>query len=134
MPFLEEAVSLLEEADIGTAGDDLFAGSDAKSADGTATITMVRETGSFGIVRTQDVRGAAYEQPTAQLVVRAATVALARAKAQDAYDALFITNRAVLGTWYCYVLPMQPPFDMSKDAAGRPRYGFNFRAYKRPSS
>lgn len=133
MPFLEEAVSILEEADVGRSFEDIFAGSDVKIPDSPQTITTLRDTGSFGIVRTQDVRGVAYEQPTAQLVVRAKTLADARAKAQEAFDALFITNRAVLGTWYLYILPMQPPFDMSKDAGGRSRYGFNFRALKRPS-
>lgn len=133
MPFLEEVVSLLEEADVGVGNIDIFGGSDIKIADSDATITTLRETGAWPGIRTQDVRAMAYEHPSAQLVVRAKTIARAREKAQQAYDALFVTNRAVLGTWYLEVVPMQPPFDMSKDAAGRCRYGFNFRALKRPS-
>lgn len=133
MPFLEEAISILEEADIGRSFEDLFAGSDTKLPEGTGTIVSLRETQGYAGRREQDVRTVAYAQPTAQLVVRARTLALAREKAMAAYDALFVTNRTILGTWYCAIVPEQMPFDMGKDTAGRTRYGFNFRADKRPS-
>lgn len=133
MPFLEEAISILEEADIGLAFEDIFAGSDVKIPEGTATIVTLRETQGYAGRREQDVRTVAYAQPTAQVVVRARTLALAQAKAMAAYDALFVTNRTILGTWYCEIIPEQMPFDMGKDTAGRTRYGFNVRADKRPS-
>ena len=133
MPFLDEAIALLEEADIGRSFEDLFGGVDVHLPEGTATITTVRETGAYAGIRTQDVRAMAYEEPTAQVVVRARTDRLAYDKARAAYDALFTTNRTVLGTWYLEVMPMQPPFPMGKDTAGRTRYAFNFRALKRPS-
>lgn len=136
MPFLEEVVSVLEEADIGRAYEDIFAGSDVKIAEGTATITTIRETQGYGGggIRTQEVTGYAYEEPTGQLVVRARTLALARDKAKAARDAFeAVENRVVLGTWYLWIMQEQAPFDMGKDTAGRTRYGFNFRACKRPS-
>lgn len=136
MPFLEEVISVLEEADIGRAYEDIFAGGDIKIPDGTGTITTIRETAGYGHggIRTQDVAGVAYEEPAGILVVRARTLDLARSKATAAYNALIrVENRVVLGTWYLYILDEQPPFDLGKDLAGRTRYGFNFRACKRPS-
>lgn len=133
MPFLEEAISLLEEADIGRSFEDIFAGSTVKIPEGTGTITSLRETGSYPGVREQDVRGLAYEQPTAQITVRARTDVLAREKAKAAHDALFTTNRAVLGTWYLEVEPIQLPMPMGIDTSGRALYVFNVRALKRPS-
>lgn len=133
MPFLEEAISVLEEADVGVSLVDLFAGSDVRIPEGQTTFITLRETQGYDGRRVQDVRGMAYEMPTAQLVARARTLALAQAKARQAYDALFISNRTVLGTWYLEIVPEQAPFDMGQDASGRPRYGFNFRADKRPS-
>lgn len=133
MPFLEEIVSVLEAADLGRAYEDIFGGSDVKIPDTQATLTILRETQGYAGRRTQDVRTVAYAQPTAQLVVRARTLALARAQAMAAYDALFLTNQTILGTWYLEILPEQMPFDMGKDTSGRTRYGFNLRAEKRPS-
>jgi hypothetical protein len=136
MPFLDEIVSVLEAADVGRAYEDLFAGSAIKLPEGTATITTLRETAGYGHggIRTQEVAGVTYEEPTAQLVVRARTLALAYAKARAAWDALVrVENQTVLGTWYLWILEEQMPFDMGSDTSGRTRYGFNFRACKRPS-
>lgn len=133
MAFLDETISLLEEADIGRAYEDIFAGSDAKLPETQATIVTVRDTGGFAGIRTHDVPGVAYEEPTAQLVARARTVSLAYEKARAAYNALWITNRTIKGTWYLEIVPTQPPFEMGKSVSGLPRYGFNFRALKVPS-
>lgn len=136
MPFLEEAMSVLEEADIGRAYEDIFAGSAVRLPESTATFVTLRETQGYGGggIRTQEVTGLAYEEPTGQLVVRARTLALASAKAKAARDAFeAVENRIVMGTWYLWIRQEQAPFDMGNDTAGRTRYGFNFRACKRPS-
>lgn len=136
MPFLEEVISVLEAADIGRAYEDIFAGGDVKIPEGMGTVTTLRETPAYanGGIRTQDVVGLAYEEPTAILIVRARTLELARAKATAARDALErVENRIVLGTWYLWIYQEQLPYDLGKDLSGRSRYGFNFRACKRPS-
>jgi hypothetical protein len=133
MPFLEETIGLLEEADVGRAFEDIFAGSDAKLPETQATVVTVRETGGFGGIRTHDVSSVAYEEPTGMVVARARTVKDARNKARAAYDALWVSNRYIKGTWYLEIVPTQPPFEMAKSVSGLPRYGFNFRALKVPS-
>jgi hypothetical protein len=134
MRFLEEIVSILEGADVGTFDTDLFASSRSKLPAGPGPFTTVMETISPRAIRTHNQRSDAYQYRDGQLRVRAASYEEARLRAWRAYTALqAIENVEVLGTWYLAIQTKQPPFDMGLDADARASVGFNFRATKRPS-
>lgn len=132
--FLEEMVFVCEGADVGTGDTDLFASSKAVLPAGDGPITTIRELPGAPSLRTHDTAGDAYEQPRAQLKVRAKNFRTARDTAWKAYRAFrALENTTVLGTPYLGMRLEQIPSDMGTDSQGRAQVGFTFSAIKRPS-
>lgn len=87
--LLEEIVTILEDAGVGTYGTDIFDSSKADIPTGAGPYLSIIETGGAPPERTQNsVSTPAYPQPTAQLVVRATDYTDARTMARAAYNAL----------------------------------------------
>jgi hypothetical protein len=87
--FLEELVSLLVAAGVGTFGSDIFIGAKARIPDGDGPFLSVLSRGGTTPLRTHNEIGPpAYQRPSAQIVARAKSSQAARGMAEDAYDAL----------------------------------------------
>jgi hypothetical protein len=95
--FLEEIVSILETATVGTFGVDISHGKKHVVPEGAGPFLSIIQTGGTTPLRTHnEITTPAYQRPAAQLVARAATTPAALAMAQDAYEALVgIRNVAV---------------------------------------
>jgi hypothetical protein len=145
VPWLEDIVTLLEDAGVGTFGASLFASTKAKVpllTGGQATCTIV-ETGGTSPESTHTTRTSqtttevvttpAYLRPSAQLTFKADEYAEARAMAGEAYDALAgVRNTFVNSGWYRSIVPLQEPFDGGLDARGQAQVKFNILGDKRP--
>jgi hypothetical protein len=138
--FSEEMVTLLVGSGVATSAT-IFTSSRAFNPDlaalkATDSFLILTETGGFSPIRTQNsVILPAYQQPGAQLVAKAKSVATARARARLAYNMLVgIKNISINGTYYREINPNQEPFDLGLDANGLAQFAFNFYAIKRPSS
>jgi hypothetical protein len=87
--IIEEFVTILTAANIGTFGKDLFAGAQAVIPDGDGPIISIKETGGRAPLKTQNTGAVPkYGMPTVQIIVRAASYTLARSKANAAFSAL----------------------------------------------
>jgi hypothetical protein len=87
--FIEEIVSILEGASLGTFGTDIFTGSKPVIPEGDGPYVSLAQTGGAEPMRTHSqVTTPAYPRPRLQVVVRAASQASAVAKAYAAYVAL----------------------------------------------
>ncbi len=108
---------------------DLFIGTKAKipsKPENVGPYTSLIETGGTTAMLAHDQR---YAQPSLQIVVRAASASIARAKAQlwhARYCALF--NVTLNGTKYERIVAVQEVLDMQSDEVGRARFGFNVNA------
>lgn len=143
--WTDDLVTLMQEAGVGTLNVDIFVSTSAIPpilVSGAATVSIV-ETGGTAPLRTQNsVIRPAYIQPSAQIMTRARTPAMAKAKAQQAYDAVVgIRNSLVyrapsppflLSGWYREINPLQEPFDLGLDDRKQARYVFNVIAIRRP--
>lgn len=90
-------------------------------------------------VRTHD-RGTqtAYARPRLQVVAHGDEPGAVWALAMAAYEALPLDDdaaggAAVGGVWYLRITPLQDPWEMGLDDAGRLMVGFNLETEKRPS-
>jgi hypothetical protein len=96
--FLRELVTILEDAGVATFETDLFLSQKA-SIPRTGTSILIIATGGVAPLRTQNVAGGAYQQPSAQISVHAAKYETADAKARAAYAALTVVkNQDVTAT------------------------------------
>ena len=139
MTWLDDLVTLMDDANVGTLGVDLFTSTKASPpilASGEATLNIVETSGSSP-ERTQNyVIRPAYLNLSAQFMARAGTYSKAKAKAQAAYDAVvgirnsWVTNGLSSG-WYREITPLQEPFDAGVDDRGQARCGFNVIAVRR---
>lgn len=141
MPFLDEIAAKLVAEGVGTIGANIFLGSKAVIPTPTANDPAVgpyislSETGGTGSRRTHN--GSAVGQPTAQILCRAKTYNVARAKLKQAFDALGgdkgLHNVTLSGTFYLSVTPRQQPTDIGLDGVTRPMVVFNIDAVKQTS-
>jgi hypothetical protein len=135
MAFVDDLVTLLTAAGVGTFATDLFVSSQAVVPKDRASLTII-ETGGLAPERTHNsVSVPAYQRPGAQLLARAPTYAAASAKARAAYNALVGVRNLVVsgGAYFREINPNQEPFDLGPDPAGLAQAGFNVWAVKRPS-
>lgn len=133
MEFPDDLALVLELAGVGTRGTDLFGSSSAQIPAGDGPITTITTTQGLRPTRNRE-GGTAYEEPAAQIVVRAKQVAVAEARARVAFNAcMAVGGELVNGTWYLSITPQQTPFDAGLDPQGRARVVFNVRATKRPA-
>lgn len=133
MTFIEEVVARLVAQGVGVLGTSLVVSSKSLIPAGDGPIVSLTETGGSGPQFVQNSSTAAVQRPTVQVVARASTYLAAAAKARAAYDALLLYNTSLSGTRYKRLLPLQEPFDMGLDAAGRPMVAFNVMAERQPS-
>lgn len=120
---------------------------------GEAILSIAETTGFFPERTQNSVLRPAYIRPAAQLVARARSYAVAKTKAQVAYEAMsrgfdelgapvplrnFWIARSdgaggyLFSGWYREIVPQQEPFDMGPDDSGLARCGFNVIAVRRP--
>lgn len=147
MPWLEDLVTLQEDASVATYGTDLFIstrGNPPYVASGCLAIT---ETSGSAPERTHNsVIVPAYLRPAAQIMATAETYLRARALARAAYNAVVgVRNSWVIATreyesgeglqsgWYREITPLQEPFDAGVNDRGQARCGFNVIGVRRPN-
>lgn len=135
MPFLDEIAAKLVAAGVGVQGTNIFLGSGAVIPTGAGPYLSITETGGAGAGLTHN--GTPVEMPTAQLVARAASYAIARAMLKAAYDALGgangLRNVTLSGTFYQKVKPRQNITDIGLDDSARRMLSYNIEVEKAPS-
>lgn len=135
MPWLEDLVTLVTNAQVGTFNTDLFTSTVAsvpQLPDGTCVIT---ETSGGPPERTHNsVKTPAYIHVSAQFMIRAATSKRARELARAYYLAVCgVRNTVINGGFYREINPMQEPYELvGPDERRDRRYVFNVWAVRRP--
>lgn len=142
--WLDDLVTLLTDAGVGTLGVNVFTSSKASIpvlTSGEATVQIIETAGSAPERTQNSVVRPGYIRPAAQFVVRAGTAEKARVKAQAAYNAVVgIRNSWVIDAgftvsgWYREITPLQEPFDPGGgvDDRSQARCVFNVIAVRRP--
>jgi len=90
--FIEELVKVLEDADVGTFGKNIFASSLIAHPTGDGPFLTLVETGGAGGIRTQNSAAPSGERATASVTTRAKTYKVARSMARAAYDAFSVVR------------------------------------------
>jgi hypothetical protein len=132
VPFLSDLVSLFQTDGVGTLGLTIFTSTKASIpmlASG-ATLQIV-ETGGSAPERTQNaVVFPAYLRPSAMLVARAKSPAVAREMADAAYQSsVKVRNQFIGSNWYREIKPLQEPNDaLGVDDRGQAQCSFNITA------
>lgn len=86
---------------------------------------------SGGIAPNYTYTGLSVERPAVQVISRSTSYATARLNAQRVHDILAATqNTTISSVGYVTITPVQPPFDIGTDAAGRSMLSCNFIAEK----
>lgn len=132
--FADDIIFLLQEAGLGTPGDNLVIGPRpvVKSDQATLSVVVTGGRAPEGTHNSTDVP--AYVRPSAQIVCRAPTYIMAEAQITKAYEALFkVRNRHVNGTWYRQITINQEPFPIGEDDNNLIRFVFNIDVVKRYS-
>lgn len=134
--FLRDVVFLLEEAELGVYGSQIFLGAKAVLPIGDGPYISIIPTVGLDDEGTHNVSatGIAYERPSATLVTRALNF-------DDAYDTsirareyLNFVNRFVNRTWWRLCRPKGMPHELnSPDDKGRTRIVFTIDSVKRTS-
>jgi L-asparaginase/Glu-tRNA(Gln) amidotransferase subunit D len=131
--FPEDLIVQLVAEAVGTAAVNLHISSKSASPKTDAPNLFILETGGTSSLRTQDKQGDAYENPSAQILVRGKEYAVVRAMLSAAYDALVkVRNTTLNGTWYVEIRGLQKFIDLGLDENGHVRVAFNVLATKRP--
>ena len=118
-----------------TLGTDLFISRQATIPKGDGPYTSLIEVIGMMPERTHNsVVIPAYQHPAAQVLTRALSYPVARARAWALYQ-IYSGQRNVTinGTWYREINVNQEPFDLGHDDTGRVRVAFNVSGVKRPS-
>jgi len=141
MSVLEEIANKLVADGVGVLGTSIFISSAAVLPTGDGPYITLTETGGVAPGgfrgeggRTQNQSGVSTQHPTVQVVTRAKSFPVARAKALAAYNSLDGTwNETLSGTFYLSITARQEPTDTGLDDAGRVRVTFNVDTDKAPS-
>ena len=135
MAFEDDLVVRLASRGVGVLGTNIFVSSKAMIPTGDGPYLSITTTGGAPPLRTQNsVAQPAYQRPSAQLVARAASYPAARTMINAAYSAVAgVRSEVINGVYYREMNPMQEPFDLGLDSAGRATLAFNVAAIKRPS-
>ena len=86
--WLEEVARLLTNASVGVLNTNIFLSSKAQVPTGAGPFLSIIETGGTSGIKIHDQTRPAYPRPAARIVVRASTVAAARAMAWAAHTVL----------------------------------------------
>lgn len=143
MGFVQELLYIMSGDGVGVPVSNMFSSSAKVLPTGPGPLLTITETGGSGPENTQNsVIKPAYQNPGAQIVVRADSYPVAYAMARAAYNSLVKTRNQYIGsgilnstgTWYRKIRPLQEPSDvLGLDADGRARCSFNVLSEKRPS-
>jgi hypothetical protein len=94
-------------------------------ADASDVLSFV-ETPGFAPEFVQNSPIPAFTFPAAQIVARSQSYEAASDLAKQCYDlCVNVDGVAINGTKYIYIRPLQEPFDLTPDDAGRARVAFN---------
>lgn len=138
--FIDDAVTLLSDANIGVRGVSLFwtAGAVLPSVNSTAALagflTLQSTGGPPPILMHNSDQTPGYVQPEVQVCARAKTTAPASALALRAWN-IFVQRRSltVNGVWYISIdVKQSEPFELGPDVSGLYRFVFDIRCRKRP--
>jgi hypothetical protein len=132
--FLEDLISLLEAANLGKFGVDIFKGAKSAPPTGDGPYFTLARTGGRGEEGTHNTSrdGIAYERPFAQIVCRAKDANVAEQNIVAAYGVMSFVDKFINGTWWRSCSPRQEPFELGLDEAERVRFAFNVECVKRP--
>lgn len=139
MAVLDDLISVLVAANVGTAGTNIFASSAAVIPIGMGPYLTLNETGGVAPTRVQNSRPPNTVRPTVQVLVRAGRIAgtqeawpAAYAMALAAYVALDgVFNTTINGVFYLSIQARQEVTDMGLDATGlRVQLVFNLQIEK----
>lgn len=135
MSFVDDLITILEEANVGTRAVSIFVGAKASLPDGPGPFITIIQTGGAPPVGTHNMTTLpAYVRPSAQIMARGEDAEAVENMAQAAYNALFpIRNRFVNGTWYVQITMKQSLMDLGEDDPARSRIAFNIDVEKRLS-
>ena len=133
--FLDEIGAKLVADGVGVLGTSIFFSSAAIVPSGPGPFLTLSETGGMAPTRTQNKFGAATQQPTAQILVRATNYVVARDMCRAAYNSLDgVFNATLSGVFYLSIKARQEPTDMgSESGTGRVQVVFNIEVEKQPS-
>jgi hypothetical protein len=134
--FVPDLVFFLEQAPLGlTYGVNVFKGPKAKIPDGNGPyVSIIRATGLGSEGTHNSVNVPAYEQPGAQILVRATDYDVAERMAQSLYDLLWpVQNQFINGTWWRMLNCKGEIYDLPPDEKQRARVAFNIGCVKRTS-
>jgi hypothetical protein len=133
--YLDDLVTVLESAGLGTLDLNIFVGVKAVIPAGPGPFITLQGTGgahSEGTHNSTEVP--AYVKPSAHIVVRCEDTDVAYALSVSAYNGIFkIRNQFINGCWWRQVSMVQEPFELGEDEQGRPRWAFNVDCTKRQS-
>lgn len=134
--LLDEIANRLVAEGVGAINSVIFMGAKAIIPSGDGPYLTLSETGGFSPAGTQNDTGT--ERPTVQILGRATSYPIARAKVQQAFDALGgangLHNMLLSGVWYVSIKARQSVTDMmQQDEQGRAMLVFNIDAEKSPS-
>lgn len=157
MPWVDDLVTLMEDAAVAEYGVDLFVstkGNVPLLASGTLSIvetsgstperTHTRRSGATVVGNTRP----AYQRPAAQIMARADSYPRAYALARAAYNAIvecphnvwivaereYEAGAGLQSGWYRDIVPLQEPFDAGVDDRKQARCGFNVIGVRRPDA
>lgn len=135
MSVLDEIAARLVAQGVGVLSSNIFYGSKAVIPSGDGPYLSLGETGGTGSLRTHN--GTAVARPSVQILCRAKSYGVARAKLKAAFDALGgdvgLHNVTLGSTFYQSITPKQQPTDLGLDDAERPMIVFNIYVEKQPS-
>jgi hypothetical protein len=94
--FIEELAKVLQTALVGVYGETIFGGSLVSLPDTAGPFVTIIESSGLAPLYTHNSPSPSYQQPSAQITIRAADYAVARATARAAYDALAAVNNATV--------------------------------------
>jgi hypothetical protein len=133
--FVDDIVTILTAAGVGTFNMNIFESSKASIPPGPGPYLTISETGGSGPEGTHNAASAgfpAYVRPNAQILVRGVSYSAARMMADNAYSALFpIRNQYINGVFWRQIVCLQEPFDFGLDDLTRPTIVFNIACTKR---
>lgn len=101
--------------------------------DGSNHAVALYESGGVGPNYTYT--GISSERPNVQVICRSTSYATARSTANRIYSLLAgVENATLTGTSYTRITPVQSPFDIGADAAGRSMISCNYQSEKAVST
>lgn len=130
--FVDDITTAISAANLGSLPDTLVQTSRSAIPVGPGPIVSLTETGGTGLLNRHDRLANPYGRPSMQIVVRATSAPVARARANAIFDLLkVVRNTTIGGSFYLNIMPDQSePFDLGLDSIGRARFAFNIRALK----